>query len=329
MINLIKKAVIGTIIGFCLINGTNAFCQDVIPAEIQSPVPETALNSTTVTFTWNDTGAMLYSLCIGTSDDDDCDVYDNSDEVNMSKTSITVSGLPNGGETLYVSLATMIDITEWQHNEYTYTAYTAHDDLPAEIQSPVPETALNSTTVTFTWNDTGADEYWLCIGTSANVCNPYDKSQWCTVGTSTYLCNPYKKSQQTNTSVTFSGLPDGGETLYVYLYTLTDGEWLYNEYTYTAYGDLLAEMQSPVPGTKLKSRTTRFIWSDAGADEYRLCIGTSPSFFCNLYDSQGTNTSATLYLPYGKLTLYVRLYSLVKGEWLHNNYTYTTAIYWF
>ncbi|MCP4130946.1 MAG: hypothetical protein GY754_08190, partial [bacterium] len=28
MINLIKKAVIGTIIGFCLINGTNAFCQN-------------------------------------------------------------------------------------------------------------------------------------------------------------------------------------------------------------------------------------------------------------------------------------------------------------
>ncbi|MCP4071252.1 MAG: hypothetical protein GY742_05860, partial [Hyphomicrobiales bacterium] len=102
-------------------------------------------------------------------------------------------------------------------------AYNAMQDIIdlyfpniAEMQSPIPGSALSSTTVTFTWGDTGADEYRLCIGTSADDCVYYDISQG------------------TNTPVTVSNLPDGGETLYVYLYSKMDGEWIRNGYTYTA-----------------------------------------------------------------------------------------------
>ncbi|MCP4107049.1 MAG: hypothetical protein GY749_16175 [Desulfobacteraceae bacterium] len=95
----------------------------------------------------------------------------------------------------------------------------------AEMTYPVPGSVLASTSETFTWNDTGADQYWLWIGTSEG---DYDV---------------YSGDQGTNTSATAANLPANQETLYVRLMTKADGEWFYNDYTYTAC-DMTAEIQS-------------------------------------------------------------------------------------
>ncbi|MCP4111034.1 MAG: hypothetical protein GY749_36835 [Desulfobacteraceae bacterium] len=44
---------------------------------------------------------------------------------------------------------------------------------------------------------------------------------------------PYSDDQETDTSRTVSNLPSSG-SVYVRLYSLADGNWLYNDYTYTA-----------------------------------------------------------------------------------------------
>ncbi len=44
-------------------------------------------------------------------------------------------------------------------------AIPAYSQTPAEMQSPSPGSVFEATTVTFTWNDSGADQYYLHIGT--------------------------------------------------------------------------------------------------------------------------------------------------------------------
>ncbi|MCP3942746.1 MAG: hypothetical protein GY710_14845, partial [Desulfobacteraceae bacterium] len=157
---------------------------------------------------WNDTGADQYWMWIGTSQGD-YDVYSGNQGTN---TSAVVTELPAGGETLHVRLMSKF-YGEWLSNDYTYTAC----DLAAEISAPTPGSALSSTSVTFTWNDTGADQYWMWIGTSLGA---YDV---------------YSANQETNTSAVVAVLPAGGETLYVRLMSKFYGEWFSNDYTYTAY----------------------------------------------------------------------------------------------
>ncbi|MCP4107176.1 MAG: hypothetical protein GY749_16820 [Desulfobacteraceae bacterium] len=94
----------------------------------------------------------------------------------------------------------------------------------AEMINPAPGSTLESTEVTFTWNDTGARLYCIYI---RDIENPSDREDW---------YNLYGAYQDKGTtSVAISGLPDDGRTLYVRLRTVIDDEWVYNEYVYTAY----------------------------------------------------------------------------------------------
>jgi hypothetical protein len=77
------------------------------------------------------------------------------------------------------------------------------------MQSPTPGSTLGSTAVTFAWNDTGADEYWLAVGTngagSGNL-------RTATVGTSL--------------SATLGNLPHAGETVHARLSSRFGSNWL-------------------------------------------------------------------------------------------------------
>ncbi|MDM8541107.1 choice-of-anchor D domain-containing protein [Desulfococcaceae bacterium HSG9] len=88
------------------------------------------------------------------------------------------------------------------------------------ITSPTPSSRLASTTVRFIWKDT-ATKYLLSVGTSSG-------------GNELYFGD-----QDIGTSVDVSGLPYNGSTVYVRLYSLVDGDWVYNDYTYTAYNPVL------------------------------------------------------------------------------------------
>jgi hypothetical protein len=123
-----------------------------------------------------------------------------------------------------------------------------------------------------------------------------------------------------------SGLPTDGRTIYVRLWSLIAGAWVFNDYTYTA-ATLVgpkAVLTTPPPGSTL-TVTTTFGWTaGSGVSQYWLYVGSTPGGR-DLYDaSQGTNQSATLCcFPTGGSTIYVRLWSLIAGAWQYNDYTYS------
>jgi uncharacterized protein YkwD len=85
----------------------------------------------------------------------------------------------------------------------------------AQMTSPTPGSQFTSTSVTFRWSAaTGAQGYFLYIGTAPGSNNMLGYSAG------------------NNTSVTVSGFPRTGQTVYVRLWTLTNSGWQYNDYTY-------------------------------------------------------------------------------------------------
>ncbi|MCP4349188.1 MAG: hypothetical protein GY795_27220 [Desulfobacterales bacterium] len=275
-------------------------------AEIYSPAPGSTLHSASATFRWNNSDAEQYWLWIGTS-------AGSNDLGNWDKgadTSATVSGLPTDGETLYVRLWSKVN-GEWVFKaDSTYTACNNSSSM-AEILSPASGSTLGSTTETFTWSDTGAEQYWLWIGTSAGG---NDVGNW---------------DKGTDTSATISGLPGNGETLYARLWSKVSGEWVFKaDSTYTACNNssAIAEILSPASGSTLSSTTETFAWNDTGADQYWLWIGTSAGSNDVANLDQGTDISATVSgLPGSGETLYVRLWSKVGGEWLYKSDSVCTA----
>jgi hypothetical protein len=179
-------------------------------AQITSPTPGTLLTATTVTFVWSAaSGADQYWLDVGNTLGTG-GIFGGA----LTATSQVVSGLPCDGRTLYVQLYTHRNGAWLTPQRYTYTAPSV---CVAQITSPTPGSTLTATSVTFSWSaGTGADQYWLDVGS--------------TLGTGSIFGGAL-----TGTSQVVSGLPCDGRTLYVQLYTHTNGVWQTPvRYTYTA-----------------------------------------------------------------------------------------------
>ena len=89
----------------------------------------------------------------------------------------------------------------------------------------------------FTWTaGSGATAYWLDVGSTMGGNNYYQSGNLGNV-----------------LSTTVSGLPTDGSPVYVTLYTYAGGQWVSNQYSYTAFSASagLAVMQSPMPGSML------------------------------------------------------------------------------
>jgi len=275
----------------------------VIPAKaaISSPAPGTKLAGSSASFTWTTgTAVSEYWLWIGTAPGT-LNLYDANQDL---RNSVTVNGLPADGSILNVRLFSWIN-GAWQFNDYTYAA--AGGPTAAVMTSPTPGATLSSPVTTFTWSrGVYVVEYWLWIGTSPGTLNLYDANQG------------------TNASATVNGLPVDGQPIYVRLFSWINNAWQYNDYTYTAASPSAATMISPPPGSTFPGSTVAFTWTQSGASEYWLWIGTSPGAR-NLYDAnQATNTSATVNgLPTNGSTIYVRLYSWINSAWQYNDYSYT------
>jgi hypothetical protein len=130
------------------------------------------------------------------------------------------------------------------------------------------------------------------------------------------------------TSYSVSGLPMNGSTVYVTLWSLVGGQWLNNQYTYTAFNQSGSQgvLTTPTPGSTLPGSTVTFGWTaGSGATAYWLDLGSVASG--NQYfqsGNLGNVTSVTVNgLPTNGSTVYATLYSMVGGQWLPNAYTYT------
>ena len=187
-------------------------------AAMQSLAPGSTLDSSTVTFSWDrPTGADDFDLIIGTTGAGSNEIRSSS---VFNDTSITVSGLPTNGQTVYVRLWTWIN--DWQYQDYTFQAVDEDtgQNPNGPMQSPVPESTLDSSAVTFIWNrPAGADDFDLIIGTTG-------------AGSSDIR----SASVFNDTSMTVGGLPTDGRTVYVRLWTWID-DWQYQDYTYQAVDD--------------------------------------------------------------------------------------------
>ena len=278
------------------------------PATMSTPAANSTLTGSSTGFTWYPSAAaQAYWIDVGSIQGGNN--YYQSGSLPTSTLSQTVNNLPTDGSTIYVTLWTEIS-GQWMNNQYTYTAYTSGSSKGV-ITSPTPGSILTSSSVLFSWTPgTGATAYWIDAG-SAPGGNQYFQSG--NIGNVT--------------SYTVTGLPSNGSTVYVTLYSLVNGQWLNNAYTYTAYsaGGATGQLTTPTPGSTLPGSTVTFDWTaGTGSTSYWLDLGNAPGG--NQYFQSGNLgnvlTVTANGLPTNGSTVYATLYSLVGGQWVANAYTY-------
>jgi len=182
-------------------------------AQITQPISGSTITSSSVTFQWTPgrylAGTALY---VGTTPGG-ADIYDSQ---NYAATEQVISGIPLTGDPIYVRLWSWTD-SQSHYVDYVYqTVPSMQIPLLSEITAPTPGSIITSSNVTFNWI-TGQDvtTHWLYVGTtgpgSSNI-------------------------HSANTGVlayeNVSGIPLGGGTLYVRLWSWKSGGWDYNDYTY-------------------------------------------------------------------------------------------------
>ena len=276
---------------------------------IYSPVNQSTLGGNSETFWWAETPALpLIRLDVGNAPGGNN--YYQSGSLSASIFSQTVNSLPSDGSTVYATWYYLLN-GSWVPTGYRYTAFGG-GSTKGIITSPVPGSTLTGSSVAFTWTaGSGATAYWIDAGSTA--------------GGSQY----YQSGNLGNVlSATVPGLPTNGSMVYITLWSLVNGQWLNNQYTYTAFNVSGSQgvLTTPTPGSMLPGSSVAFGWTaGAGATAYWLDIGNVPGG--NQYYQSGNLgnvlTTTTNGLPTDGSTVYATLYSLVGGQWLPNAYTYT------
>ncbi|MEI7959212.1 MAG: hypothetical protein WCI40_08895, partial [Verrucomicrobiota bacterium] len=337
-----------------------------INAQLTSPSNGSTLSSAKTTFQWSaGKGVAQYALWIGSAPGK-YDLYAGTEGVNLSK-DVT---LPTDGRPIYVQLWSMTSGTSiisgtattsgttvtsgssgnpvntlttvtavtsgttlisgssgrtWtvattgtslttvttvtcKSNSYIFTAL----DTRAQITSPSNNSTLLSGTATFQWSSgRGNSQYALWIGSKPDS---YDL---------------YAQNEGTNQSRTVT-LPTDGRPLYVRLWSMFNGSWVYVSYVYTAYAapsqaSAKAQILDPANGSSLSSSSTTFNWSaGSGVTQYALWVGSKPDTYDLYAGIEGANLSKTVTLPTDGRTIYVRLWSMIGGVWQqYNSYVYT------
>jgi hypothetical protein len=282
---------------------------------VTSPVPGSTLPTGDVTFSWMNNGTTVddWQLLAGTSVGDNS-LYD-SGVLSAGTMSAVVSGLPEDGSTIHVTLRWNESSVPNEVN-YTYTAATVGGDGPM-IVSPADGSVLSGDTETFSWTANGepVGRWRLEIGT--------------TPGSSDLYLQGFT-SDITSTAV--SGLPTDGSTVYVRLEWRISGVVSGADYVYTAAGGGAGTpaITSPVPGTILPTGDVNFAWSANGAtvDGWQLLIGTSigdNSLLDTGTLAAGTTSVLVSGLPEDGSLIHVTLIWTAGGVSNEINYTYTAA----
>jgi hypothetical protein len=289
---------------YTITTNTALFTINQTAATMTFPAPGSQLGGSTQTFTWNSGGAATqYDLYLSATRVGGSELYNSA---WVKGTSVTVTGLPTTGVTIYARLFSIVNGVQ-QFNDYTLSA--AGTLAPATLISPAPGSTLTGSSATFTWTTgSGATQYDLYVGTNG-------------VGT----FNLYNSRWVAGTSVNVTGLPTTGVTIYVRLFSILNGVQQFNDYTLSAAGTLApATLISPAPDSTLTGSSATFTWTTgSGVTAYDLYVGTGRVGAANLYNSgwvTGTSVNVTG-LPTTGVTIYVRLISVVNGVQQYNDYT--------
>ncbi len=201
----------------------------------------------------------------------------------------------------------------WQTNDYNYVANNA-PSTTATMKTPANTgDTLTGSSYTFTWTaGQNVTQYWLWFGSS--------------VGSN----NIASLDGSTGTSLTVTGLPTDGSKIYVRLFSLINGVWQTNDYSYFAFsgGSAKAVMTTPANnGATLSGSGLTFAWTaGSNVSEYWLWIGSSVGNNDMLSQGAGSATSlAVTGLPTDGSTIHIRLFSMINGAWQTNDYNYVTG----
>ena len=177
---------------------------------LMSPTPESVLAGSSATFTWTPgTGVTDYQLWLGSTGVGSQNLYDSG---ATKATTVTVSGLPTNGVTVFARFWSEIS-GAWQSADSTYTE--AGTPVLPVLTTPAPASVLSGSSVAFTWSaGSGPFAYQLYLGTTG-------------VGSH----NLYESGSTKATTVTVSGLPTFGATMYARLWWEIDAAWKYADYT--------------------------------------------------------------------------------------------------
>jgi hypothetical protein len=308
------------------------------PADLLSPAPGSILTASTVQFQWSaGTGVSKYTLAIGTSPSG-TDVYNRDQGTN---TSVTISGLPTNGATLYITLSSLIG-SSTRSNSYTVKAATIGSGSSLAKLVITSFSAPNSGSVGVNLTGTSLAIANQGSGATGPFRIGYYYSRDPNVTTSSvysgWSCS-FAEGLPPGTSGTCSG--DIGVPT-----TLTSGTWylgaiaddekkvpqsdtggnirVSDSGTISIAGRAPADLISPTPGATLTSTSVTFRWnSGSGAQGFTLMVGTFAGGGDIYNQDQGSNLSATVSgLPSNGRTLYVRLSSRFGGDTLYNDYTY-------
>lgn len=276
-----------------------------VRAQLTTPGPHAVLAGSSDTFAWTaGSGSTQYWLYVGTSIGG-ADIWSQNQGTGLSR---LVTGIPIDGSRIYVRLWSLVSAV-WYYTDYDFTAAGT---TRARLSTPAEGSILPGASATFNWlAGTGATQYWVYVGDAP--------------GTTTYL----NFNAGTTLTATAAGLPTDRRPIYLRLWSLVGGAWVYNDYVFRAYdgGAVRARITFPADGSVLVGASTTFTWSTgSGATQYWLYVGSTRGG-ANFYNAnQGTGTSATVgALPTNGTRVYVRMWSLVGGVWVWNDYDYYAA----
>ena len=143
--------------------------------------------------------------------------------------------------------------------DYTFTNVTNNYEIRATFKAdPIARltshsngATLNFASAVFTWNDVGASEYRIYVGSTQGAYN---------------LKN---LSAGNNHTQIVTNLPSDGSNIWLRLLSKVDGSWHYNDYQFTTgtnpINDICASLTSHTNGESLDSNSVTFTWTDRGA----------------------------------------------------------------
>lgn len=198
----------------------------VVNPYISSHAPGSLLPGSTVTFAWDagNVGATEYFIGVGsTAASIATTPWGNIFTKNTgSVKTVTVAGIPQDGNDLYVRLWWKNPSGTWSHADTSYRRQNVPRVEPA-ITSHADGGRVGIT-ATFTWDhgSVGATEFFLGVGSTARSISvaPYG--------------NIFAQNMGMGSSANISGIPPFGQPVYVRLWWKESTGWKYKDYTFHA-----------------------------------------------------------------------------------------------
>jgi hypothetical protein len=200
------------------------------PAHLLTPQPGDLIATPRVSFSWSgDSGASTYMLGVAaTAEALEGPTYGDVFRYVGSDTSVDAELFPLPGGTIHVRLWSMIKGV-WYTRDYQFDSEAL---VAAQLTAPSGMQPLEQSFVEFRWDDVGADEYALGVGTSLVALDSEEGG------------DIYFRSLGTATSRYVSDIPLNGDLLYVRVWSRFDDLWFFEDREFNTV--LSEELPDPV-----------------------------------------------------------------------------------